>query len=151
VNREELISAIFANMQTAKKDMFSHLREVTTPNTSPAQLQLLFLIKQLQPVNAKQLAQKLEMTPGAISQLVEGLHDQGMITRQPHPSDRRVHTLQLSAKAEDALIAVTTRRREVMENVMQGLTTEELQTWLHVQQKLVEALRSKPTEGETNV
>jgi DNA-binding MarR family transcriptional regulator len=76
-NRQQIIQDLFDTLDIAKRSMHVHMQTVVAGhNISRTQLELLFTIQHMQPTTAKQLASKLQLTPGAISQLVEELVDQ---------------------------------------------------------------------------
>jgi DNA-binding MarR family transcriptional regulator len=137
-NRAQLIQALFDTMDIAKRSMHGHMQIVLSGCTiSRTQLELLFTIRHMQPVTSKELAQHLQLTPGAISQLTEGLDAQFLIKREVDPKDRRKQTLHISSQGTALLKAIEKRRRDVMEHVMQDLSDDELATWLRIQQKMI--------------
>lgn len=143
MNREELLSRIYENMNAAKRVMHGRMHALTGNSPiSPSQMELLFTLKHLQPEHPspKALAAHMHLTPGAISQLIEGLAEQGFVTRETNPADRRTQTLKVSAAGLKTIHDITKRRHDIMKHVMQNLTTEELQVLLKVQEKLTEQL-----------
>jgi len=151
MTRAELIEALFETMDLAKRTMHGHMQIVLSGCTiSRTQLELLFMIRHHQPVTSKELAQKLQLTPGAISQLTEGLDAQFLIKREVDPSDRRKQTLRISPQGNELLKALDKRRREVMKHVMQDLSDEELAVWLRIQQKLTSEFQQLHKQDERN-
>jgi DNA-binding MarR family transcriptional regulator len=74
------------------------------------------------------LARRLQLTSGAITDLVDRLERRGHALREPHPSDRRRVVLRRTAKADGALSAeVAPMARQVLE-LAAGLSDEERQT-----------------------
>ena len=74
------------------------------------------------------LARRLQVTSGAITDLVDRLERRGHALREPHPSDRRRVVLRRTAKADDALSAeVAPMARQVLD-LAAGLSDEERQT-----------------------
>ncbi|MGN6507570.1 MAG: MarR family winged helix-turn-helix transcriptional regulator [Tepidisphaeraceae bacterium] len=56
-----------------------------------------------EPANPSQLAERIGLTRGAVSKLVDRLVTKGLIACQPDPHDRRYQSLTLSAKARKLL------------------------------------------------
>jgi DNA-binding MarR family transcriptional regulator len=138
MTREEIITELFECMNIAKRGMHTRLRTIIGDlPVSPTQLELLLTIKHLQPVSFKKLAAQLQLTPGAISQVADGLNQQELITRETDASDRRIQTLKLSKKGDELLQAIDTRRHNITERVVQDLTTDELAVWLRIQRKMI--------------
>jgi DNA-binding MarR family transcriptional regulator len=143
MNREELFSRIYENMNAAKRVMHGRMHAFTGDfPISRSQMELLFTLKHLPKGQAspKQLATQMHLTPGAISQLTESLVAQDLILREANPDDRRTQVLKLSATGLAAIQEIKNRRHDIMKHVMQSLTTEELQVLLKVQEKLTEQL-----------
>src|SRR5664280_1945919 len=73
------------------------------------------------------LARRLQLTSGAMTDLVDRLERRGHALREPHPSDRRRVVLRRTAKADGALSAeVAPMVRQVLE-LAAGLSGEERQ------------------------
>ena len=150
MERQQLIDSLFETMDIAKRVMHGRLHVITSDFAlSRTQMELLFTIKQLQPIGSKQLAQKLQLTPGAVSQLSESLSNQMLIERETDTQDRRRHILRVSTQGLSLLKTIEKRRRTVLEHVMQDLSDEELTIWLRIQQKMIsefQAIHTTPTE-----
>ncbi|MGH7237973.1 MAG: MarR family winged helix-turn-helix transcriptional regulator, partial [Candidatus Saccharimonadales bacterium] len=103
---------------------------------SLSQMELLFTLKHMQPTSPKQLGNEMKLTPGAISQLLEGLVERGLVERRHDPTDRRAQTISLSSSGKTQLSDIEKRRGKILQSVLQELTTEELEVLLRVQEKL---------------
>ncbi len=92
-----------------------------------SQIDTLFLIAHsLDPVTPSSIATALALTPGAITQLVDGLGREGLVTKQANPDDARSRVLTLT---ESAASQVAGFERELAENVaaqFASLTDSEL-------------------------
>jgi len=145
--RDKLITELFENMNAFKRAM--HGRVSSFSNESPlshAQLELLFTLRYIQPVSSKQLAEKLHMTPGGISQLVESIESHGYLERKASEQDKRVQFLYVSDKGEKLLRSHEKSRRQLVESVISDLTDEELAMWVRIQQKMTQHFKSEPKE-----
>jgi DNA-binding MarR family transcriptional regulator len=148
MDRTALIQTLYENMSTLKRGMHSHFQ--ATPLSAPisrSQLELLFTIRQAQPVSSKLLAQKLCLTPGAVSQLAESLELHGLISRRPDERDRRIQCLEITAKGAALLQEVDDRRHSAMAALIADLTDEELEVWLRVQQKMLKHFQTDNQEA----
>jgi DNA-binding MarR family transcriptional regulator len=65
-----------------------------------------------QGASASELAQRTGVSGPAVSQLLAGLADAGLLERDELPEDRRRHTLALSARGTRALLSTQTLLRE---------------------------------------
>ena len=137
--RELLLQRLFEHMDAVKRGMSSHMQRLSRDcPVSRTQLELLFAIRQSQPVSFKQLAQQLYLTPGAVSQLAEGLEGDGLISRQADESDRRIQCLRVSRKGNRLLDTIERQRERLLEAITTDLTDEELALWLRVQDKMLD-------------
>lgn len=138
MRRSELIAELFETMDIAKRSMHGHMQTIVQGHAiSRTQLELLFTIYHLQPTTAKHLAAKLHLTPGAISQLVDELLEQTLIQRQPDPADRRKQIISLTEEGREVVKTFEKRRHNVMNQVIENLTDEELVTWLKIQKHII--------------
>lgn len=94
-------------MQTLIQRMMSIMRHVhhssipSEPPLSPPQLHLLFSIASKQEgISVKGLAERTSVTPGAITQFVDGLVEMGLVMREGDPNDRRIVRLKLTELAK---------------------------------------------------
>ena len=53
------------------------------------------------PLTQRDLGERLSITSGAVTMLVDRLEAAGWVVRQPHPSDRRYILIELSAQAAE--------------------------------------------------
>jgi DNA-binding MarR family transcriptional regulator len=68
-------------------------------NISPTDLDALEHLEADGPLTQRQLGERLSLTSGAITMLVDRLEHLGWVRRGPHPSDRRYILLELSQQA----------------------------------------------------
>jgi len=142
MQRDQTIATIMDNQTLLKRTMYASLQPAAeAAGLSPAQLELLTAISHLQPANSKRLAQQLQLTPGAISQLTDILEQLGYISRTTDPLDRRTHTVQLTVKGDETYTAIQHQRQRVFKSIMGDMTNEELHVWLTVQQKIIKKLQ----------
>jgi DNA-binding MarR family transcriptional regulator len=148
-SREELTKRIFEHSEAMKRGMYTHMQAYfhNLPLSRPL-LEVLSAIKHLQPVSSKEIAQQLYLTPGAVSQSVESLDQEGYLVREADANDRRIQYLRLSKKGEKLLQDVEKQRRNMMEKAMQGLTLEELTVWLKVQTKLIQQFQAAQLKAQ---
>jgi len=61
------------------------------------------------------VATTLDIEPIALVRIIDRLHEEGLVERHPHPTDRRVRTLRLTPRAwgvVDRVLALNTETRE---------------------------------------
>jgi DNA-binding MarR family transcriptional regulator len=138
VKREQLIEAIFATMQQLHRTSTTKMHALMGEHDiSLTQLELLFIVKLQQPVSVKDLAAQMRLTPGAVTQLLEGLATRNYIGREVAEYDRRVTNVSLTPSGAEKLRALKGRHRETLRQVMETLNDEELAIMLRVQKKML--------------
>ncbi len=111
MERTELITELVSVFGGIKRSM--HGKTYLCENgeqLSIGQLMVLFAIMHHGPISGQELASRLSMTPGGISQLVDSLVAGGFIDRTPKLADRRVHELTLSKQGKQQVGAIERER-----------------------------------------
>jgi len=67
---------------------------------TPSRTHLLWELGQRGPVPQRVLAEALKVTPRAVTGLVDALVADGLVTREPHPGDRRATLVTFTSKGE---------------------------------------------------
>jgi DNA-binding MarR family transcriptional regulator len=143
MKRNDLTQQAFDQMTDLKRAMHSHfLHSFERFGLSLVQLELLKKIQRQQPLSAKQLADMMQLTPGAISQFLEGLDQADCIMRTPNPQDRRVVLVSLSRTGTRKLEEYEKLRKRLFTDAFAVFSDDELKQWLHIQQKLINWLES---------
>ena len=147
MQREELIEAIFATMQQMHRTGTVKFHALMgKQDISPTQMELLLSVKHLQPVSVKDIAAHMRLTPGAVTQLMEGLVTNGYIERRPDLHDRRITNVVLAENGSKKLKELWDRRKAMLRKIMQELDTDELAVMLRVQEKILHHIEDCSTE-----
>jgi DNA-binding MarR family transcriptional regulator len=104
----------------------------------PSIVKALFHLEPGEPVAMRDLAEHWGCDASYITELVDGLEEQGMAVREPHPTDRRVKTVVLTdvgAKARDQVQQVMWQTPAVFS----ALTATEQRQLRDLVRKLVDA------------
>jgi DNA-binding MarR family transcriptional regulator len=84
---------------------------------TPSRTHLLWEVGQRGPVPQRVLAQALKVTPRAVTGLVDALVEAGLVTREPHPRDRRATLVTLTAQGE-TLVTQLKRDHEALAHAL---------------------------------
>jgi len=96
---------------------------------------------------ARDLADRMKLTPAAISKVLAGLEKRGLIARHPSPTNRRVALVRITDMGKEAIDSHFPRQLEIVSGVFSGLgadrarIVEALQHLLHV----IEGAARSPT------
>jgi DNA-binding MarR family transcriptional regulator len=137
-DRNELLREVFETMSLMKRAMHGHFSHAfDSSKLSPSQMQLLTIISLKQPVSHKVLAHKMQLTPGAVSQLLDGLAEEHCITRTQSEADRRINYVSITKVGKRKLTEFNKLRKQILTKAFSALTDHELQNYLTVQQKML--------------
>lgn len=71
-----------------------------------------------------------------ITGIVDGLESKGLVSRQPHPSDRRIKIIYLEADGKDMQMRLIKALAETSGHLFSGLDSNEVQQFARLIQKL---------------
>jgi DNA-binding MarR family transcriptional regulator len=91
-----------------------------------AQLKSLFVIAAKRQTNFSTLAQNLGVTRGNVTGIIDRLVEQGLVSRNPSPDDRRTIYLQTTDKGRDLIMNLVESHAAHMVQILRYLTLEEL-------------------------
>jgi DNA-binding MarR family transcriptional regulator len=98
--REDLMQTLIQRMMSIMRHVH-HSSIPSEPPLSPPQVHLLFSIASKQEgISVKELAERTSVTPGAITQFVDGLVEMRLVMREGDPNDRRIVRLKLTELAK---------------------------------------------------
>jgi len=112
---------------------------------SPAQFKLLVTIDNAQ-LTSGELANRLYMTPSAVTQAIEPLVKSEYVSRTHDPLDRRLAHLKLTKRGAKKLAVLTKAQRQLLSEMLAPLSDEDLASFLTIQHKLIAALELTTTQ-----
>lgn len=150
MKRSELLQAIYDNWGPLKRSMHAYfLTHFGALQFSPAQLEMLKAIHAAQPISHKALAQRCRLTPGGVTQQLEGPETAGLVERTADPDDRRIVYLSLTPDGEAKLAEFKTLGRQLLREVFSKLDDDELAAYLRAQRKLIEHFEAEQQNNHT--
>src|SRR5882762_4784504 len=102
-------------------------REARAVGISPEQVSLLVAIKYAPGIGVRELATRERVTPPAMSNHVDRLERDGLVSRTPSASDRRRVGLTLTDEGQRMLRRVRSRRTAWLATRLRDLSAEELE------------------------
>lgn len=137
---EDILSGIhaFGHRCKTKPEISSQKPQITH-----SQWYVLSIIEHSKSISVKEIAQTLGISPSAITQLVDGLADSGIVTRTEDPTDRRTTQLTLSTKGLRQIQAIKKEKLESFSSLFETLSDSELTTYHRLQQKLLKQINSR--------
>jgi DNA-binding MarR family transcriptional regulator len=116
----------------------------------PSEGHVLYVIAESQPISLKKLADAIHLTPGAITQLVDGLVQANYVNRTPSEQDRRVSVVTLTPEGSRTMSAMRRSKEELFTKLVGGLTNEELSAFVGVQRKMLKYLEENGHSDKNN-
>jgi DNA-binding MarR family transcriptional regulator len=113
-----------------------------------SQGELLFIVSHEGPISSTELAKTMQLTPGAITQLVESLERAGLVERKPSPADRRVTLINISDAGRERMSILMERKVSIFQEVYKDLSIEEIRIMNGVQKKMIEHLKKLAADSE---
>lgn len=128
-NREELLQALVEKMTSVMKSMHTgHSFLFGDFELSRFQVMILFFIaKNDEGVSAKDLAKFLNVTPGAVTQLIDILVKKKFVQREENTKDRRVTKIKLTSSARSKLTLFKKKYYQSMSSIFNAFDQKEIQ------------------------
>lgn len=108
-----------------------------------AQIELLYALHKHASMTIGQIAANCATTSSAATQMVESMDQLGLIARAEDPSDRRVVRISLSTTGHKFYQQFHTKHIELIDNYMKGVSVDELQTLIRIQDKIQSVLEER--------
>jgi DNA-binding MarR family transcriptional regulator len=94
--------------------------------TTRAQWSLLSRAARQPGLTQSELAEILEIQPISLTRLVDRLADQGLVVREPHPTDRRANCVFITENGLLAMEAFSPLAQEITEEIFHGVDAADL-------------------------
>jgi len=115
---QAVLEVVPAVMRVIRAEMRRHRATVLTV----PQFRALVWIEAQPGTTASRVAEHVGLTRPAATALLDGLVARGLVTRAPHPSDRRSITLTLTARGLAEVRTARERTRQILGERLAGLT-----------------------------
>lgn len=103
---------------------------------TPGQVFMLHFIRKEGECSVKQLAEKMEVAPSAITVMLDRLENHGFVNRTRKKDDRRVVMVSLTDEGEDKLNFVMNERKKILSQCFQQMEEYELDSFIQSLEKL---------------
>ena len=127
MDRAELTKEIIELQRRLNRDMRRYTLDAWMElNLTIPQLKSLFFIANRGSTNFTKLASALGVTPSNVTGIVDRLVEQGLVSRQENPEDRRMLMLRVTDKGEAIIANLRERRASHISEILTHLSLEEL-------------------------
>ncbi|MGY1831894.1 MarR family winged helix-turn-helix transcriptional regulator [Geodermatophilus sp. SYSU D01180] len=107
-----------------------------------ARTTLLWRLRSAGPSTQRALADALGVSARNVTGLVDGLAEAGLVTREPHPTDRRATLVTPTARAERLLEEMATGQTQLAEQLFGGLAPDRLDGLVSALDEVLDRLRA---------
>ena len=128
-----------------------HLEAWVELGLTLTQLRVLFQLRAEDGASAGALAERLKVTPSTLTRIVDRLVRQGLVRRESDDGDRRLVRHHLSAKGGRTVEELERGARARMNEVMDRLTTTQLERLILALSDLTDALDAQETKEMARV
>ena len=111
---------------------------LTTPR-----LRVLSILHADGPLTSARLAQRLGVTPRAVTALVDGLETRRLVHRRPHPTDRRAALVELTAGGRRIVARLDGEAGELADELLAGTSHRQLTAGLAVIRRVDRELEAR--------
>ena len=140
-NRKILLEKLIENMQVLSRHVGPGRENVLCSlDINRAQLSMLHTIYMHKQVTVNHLAETANTTPGAVTQIVDGLIAKGFLERQKDETDKRKVFVQFSTEGKEKYNRMKEKHMQFLQSLFEVLTDEELQKMVDIEQKLLDKL-----------
>jgi len=120
-------------------------------NLTITQFKTLLYIRFEGATNSKSLAGALKVSPPNVTGIVDRMVDQGLISRQENPDNRRMQILKITEKGEDLANRLLSSHYGYFSGILARMSVEELNSLIHGYRALVKAAECSGTEMEQSL
>ncbi len=149
VEKTEVITAIIESLRRFNRDMRRQTMGVwMETNITMPQMRVLFYIFNHGTTNFTRLASALGVTPSNITGIIDRLVEQGFVSRQENPEDRRQLILSLTDKGQNIVTGLRESRARRISEILERLSPEELAAVRRGFEILAQASEPHPEKGQ---
>jgi DNA-binding MarR family transcriptional regulator len=136
---EDLLDRVLELVVVLDDDMTQAIEAL---GLTPARTHLLWELGRRGPVPQRVVAEALKVTPRAVTGLVDALVKDGLVTREPHPSDRRATLVTLTPRGETLVAQLRRDHKALARALFASMSDREVDTFSRSLAGLVDRLRA---------
>ena len=129
--------AVELNLTHCKMKLFmAAMLKANNIDLTPEQFLLVDMLWNHGDLKQQQLADGMQKDKNSITKLTDALEQKGLVVRQQNPADRRSNTIVLTQKGHDLKDAGKAVGVAMLDKMLEGLTEEEIQSFLGLMKKI---------------
>jgi DNA-binding MarR family transcriptional regulator len=110
---------------------------LTERGLSTSRAEVIYLLAREGMLVQRELAQALGCSPRHVTTLIDALHHDGLVQRQPHPTDRRAISVVLTDKGAATADWMTSQRHDSAHAILGDLSPADLAAFMRVADRIL--------------
>ncbi|WP_066633723.1 MarR family winged helix-turn-helix transcriptional regulator [Desulfolucanica intricata] len=139
VENRELLELFVNTLKKMKKEWTKQFEHAITPS----QFFILKTLKHSGPRKATELAEVVQMTPGAITGASDKLVSEGYAERKGAKEDRRVVYLEITDKGKEFVESMIEKQKNVTARFFEGLSDEDINHLIRIYKQILHNLDNR--------
>ena len=124
-------------LDAMKAAVIDALEDIKGFDINPAQIDVLYTIFAAHKIQMKELAMLMQTTPGATTQIINGLVTKGYLERKQDTNDKRIINLQFTKNGLKLFKRFLKCHTQLLMKAVECINDEELESTIAIQQKLL--------------
>jgi DNA-binding MarR family transcriptional regulator len=146
-DRKKLIEKILENINAIKREIATEMHIFFNEiSITHSQWTVLYFVKKNRNINIKDLANLLDTTSSAATQIVDGLVNKGLLSRRRNPDDRRTLKIELSEKSKNQFDSIKNKSFKMLSSLFDVLDNDELSKYCELNNKIASKILLKTQE-----
>ena len=146
-DRKKLIEKILENINAIKREIATEMHIFFNEKSiTHSQWTVLYFVKKNRNINIKDLANLLDTTSSAATQIVDGLVNKGLLSRRRNPDDRRTLKIELSEKSKNQFDSIKNKSFKMLSSLFDVLDNDELSKYCELNNKIASKILLKTQE-----
>lgn len=139
--------AVYLNLAACKLKQYTTLAlKQNNVGLTPEQFLLIDLLWNQGPMSQQKLADNMRKDKNSVTKLVDALEKKELVCRQKDAKDRRSNTIFLTKKAEVMKADAKEMGISMLDNVLEGISEEELRSFLKTLNKMSDNMEKAVTK-----
>lgn len=136
---------LFMRLANAMRDYASSIDESRVEKMTIAQEKVLCTVFQYSPngIKLKEIAKIVKLSPGAVSQIIEYLVQEGMVERSHDPNDRRAVNIRITPRSRAIRDQVVSHFDQIVGSVLEERTPEERDAFIAIVERILDGFTPK--------
>ena len=146
-DRKKLIEKILENINAIKREIATEMHIFFNEiSITHSQWIVLHFVKKNRNINIKDLANLLDITSSAATQIVDSLVNKGLLLRRRNLNDRRTLKIELSEKSKNQFDSIKNKSFKTLSSLFDVLDNDELSKYCELNNKIASKILLKTQE-----